>query len=112
MRAQRVSHDELGQLTEAFNSMLSMIQARDAELNTHREELEQRVRERTRDLDQRNQEMRTVLDNVDQGLLTVDREGRIGGQHSAALATWFGTRAHACASATTSIDVRPASACG
>lgn len=91
VRAQRVSHDELGQLTEAFNSMLSMIQARDAELNTHREELEQRVRERTRDLDQRNQEMRIVLDNVDQGLLTVDREGRIGGEHSAALATWFGT---------------------
>ncbi|HKO89696.1 MAG TPA: ATP-binding protein, partial [Polyangiaceae bacterium] len=90
VRAQRVSDDELGGLTDAFNSMLSMIQARDAELNTHRQELEQRVRERTRDLDQRNQEMRIVLDNVDQGLLTVDREGRIGAEHSAALATWFG----------------------
>jgi len=90
VRAQRVSNDELGRLTDAFNSMLSMIGARDAELNQHREELEQRVRERTRDLDQRNREMRIVLDNVDQGLMTVDRDGRIGAEHSAALASWFG----------------------
>jgi two-component system chemotaxis sensor kinase CheA len=90
VRAQRVSNDELGRLTDAFNDMLSMIQARDRELEGHRANLEDQVKERTRDLDQRNQEMRLVLSNVDQGLVIVDREGVMGPERSAALTSWFG----------------------
>lgn len=91
VRARRVSNDELGRLTDAFNDMLSMIQARDRELEGHRANLEDQVRERTRDLDQRNQEMRLVLSNVDQGLVIIDRDGVMGPERSAALTTWFGT---------------------
>jgi two-component system chemotaxis sensor kinase CheA len=91
VRAQRVSNDELGRLTDAFNDMLSMIQARDRELESHRVHLEDLVAERTRDLDQRNQEMRLVLGNVDQGLVIVDRDGVMGPERSAALEAWFGT---------------------
>jgi len=90
VRAERVSDDELGQLTDAFNAMLAMIQARDHELELHREGLEELVKERTRDLDKRNQEMRLVLDNVDQGLLMLDRDGVPSAERSAIFDRWFG----------------------
>jgi two-component system, chemotaxis family, sensor kinase CheA len=90
IRAERVSNDELGRLTDAFNAMLAMIQARDLELTSHRAHLEHLVADRTRDLDDRNQEMRLVLDNVDQGFVTLDREDRIGAERSAAFDVWFG----------------------
>lgn len=51
--------------------------------------LEERVVERTRELDVRNLEMRAVLDNVDQALFTVDLAGRLSRERSAALDRWF-----------------------
>ena len=42
--------DEIGTLVAGFNEMLGQIQARDAELNTHRDELEQLVEARTAEL--------------------------------------------------------------
>jgi two-component system chemotaxis sensor kinase CheA len=90
VRAQRVSNDELGKLTDAFNAMLAMIQTRDHELERHRLELEDLVAARTRSLDERNREMRLVFDNVDQGFVTLDRDCRLGSEHSAIVAKWFG----------------------
>jgi signal transduction histidine kinase/CheY-like chemotaxis protein len=52
IRAVKESGDELGNLTDDFNRMLSQIQERDAALHHANEELEKRVRERTRDLEQ------------------------------------------------------------
>lgn len=52
IRAVKESGDELGNLTDDFNQMLSQIQERDAALHHANEELEKRVRERTRDLEQ------------------------------------------------------------
>jgi signal transduction histidine kinase/ActR/RegA family two-component response regulator len=51
VRATKQSDDELGDLTDAFNVMLAEIQARDRELRRNRDELEQRVKERTVDLE-------------------------------------------------------------
>lgn len=90
VRAERVSNDELGKLTDAFNAMLAMIQARDHELERHRAQLEDLVAARTRSLDERNQEMRLVFDNVDQGFVALDRDCRIGSEHSAIMSQWFG----------------------
>ncbi len=53
------------------------------------ERLEERVAERTRELAVRNREMRTVLDNVEQALFTVDLDGRLSQERSAALDRWF-----------------------
>jgi two-component system, chemotaxis family, sensor kinase CheA len=53
--------------------------------------LERIVRLRTGELDAANQDMRMVLDNVQQGFLTIDREGRLATQRSAAVDRWFGT---------------------
>ncbi|HEV2329358.1 MAG TPA: ATP-binding protein [Verrucomicrobiae bacterium] len=52
VRAVKESNDELGNLIDGFNEMLSQIQERDFALHHANEELEKRVRERTRDLEQ------------------------------------------------------------
>ena len=51
--------------------------------------LEKIVQKRTQQLDQRNQDMRLVLDNVSQGLMTISLDGEISSEHSAILSKWF-----------------------
>jgi len=58
LRAERLSADELGQLTDDFNRMLRTIEERDADLQRAKEELERRVEERTRELAQELTERR------------------------------------------------------
>lgn len=53
--------------------------------------LERIVRKRTAQLDHKNRQMRLVLDNVDQGLLTVFRDGVIAPERSAAVDRWMGS---------------------
>jgi signal transduction histidine kinase/DNA-binding response OmpR family regulator len=50
MRAVKRSNDELGMLVDTFNGMLAQIQVRDVELREAKDALEQRVEERTREL--------------------------------------------------------------
>jgi signal transduction histidine kinase/CheY-like chemotaxis protein/HAMP domain-containing protein len=50
VRADKHGGDELGQLVDSFNEMLSQIQRRDSELQQAHDKLEIRVGERTRDL--------------------------------------------------------------
>jgi signal transduction histidine kinase/DNA-binding response OmpR family regulator len=49
-RALKASDDEVGQLTDTFNTMLAEIESRDEELLRHRDRLEQEVAARTREL--------------------------------------------------------------
>ncbi len=51
LRVPHHSRDELGKLTDSFNAMLEQIEARDGELMRSHTQLEQRVIERTRDLE-------------------------------------------------------------
>jgi predicted ATPase/HPt (histidine-containing phosphotransfer) domain-containing protein len=60
------------------------------ELQAANANLERRVRERTTELSERNQDMRRVLDNVKQGLLTIDLEGRLAQEHSRVVDEWLG----------------------
>ena len=60
-----------------------------AALAVSKERLEARVIERTRELDVRNRDLRTVLDNVGQALFTVERTGQLSNERSAALDLWF-----------------------
>jgi two-component system chemotaxis sensor kinase CheA len=46
-----------------------------------------------RQADERNRDMRLVLDNVEQGLLTIDLAGRLAQERSAAVDRWFGAYA-------------------
>ena len=53
IRANKVGKDEVGQLIDGFNEMLEQIQKRDAELQKHRDHLEDEVARRTAELAQR-----------------------------------------------------------
>ncbi len=55
--------------------------------------LERIVQARTAELDTKNQDMRMLLDNVQQGFLTIDRAGQLTPERSAALDRWFGVPA-------------------
>ena len=93
LRAQKTTSDEVGSLTEAFNEMLSGIQLRDQELHAHRENLERTVHARTIELSKRNEDMRLVLDSVEQGLATVDENGQLSTERSRAFDAFFGAPA-------------------
>ncbi len=90
LRAKSMTDDELGLLTHAFNEMLQSVQARDEELEHHRTNLANLVEARTAELAQRTREMRLVFDTVDQGFVTIDREGRMSNERSARFDAWFG----------------------
>lgn len=66
------SKDEIGQLAAAFRAMSHAITSR-----------EERIVARNRD-------MRLVLDNVDQGFLTLDLEMRVSEERSRVVEEWFG----------------------
>jgi two-component system chemotaxis sensor kinase CheA len=66
------SHDEIGQLALAFRSMARAINTR-----------EERIVARNRD-------MRLVLDNVEQGFLTLDLQARHSEERSRVVDEWFG----------------------
>jgi two-component system, chemotaxis family, sensor kinase CheA len=55
--------------------------------------LEKIVQARTHALDAKNRDMRLLLDNVQQGFLTIDREGKLAQERSAAVERWFGVPA-------------------
>jgi HPt (histidine-containing phosphotransfer) domain-containing protein/two-component sensor histidine kinase len=52
--------------------------------------LERNVGDRTQQLAQRSDELRLMLDTIEQGVLTFDRAGRVAPERSAVLATWLG----------------------
>ena len=69
------------------------IDKRNRKVTHYANNLEQMVELRTAELDERNREMRLVLDSVAQGFVMVDAAGRIGPEHSAIVDAWFGAPA-------------------
>jgi signal transduction histidine kinase/DNA-binding response OmpR family regulator len=66
-RAVKVSGDELGQLTDVFNGMLSDIEQRDEELRLHRDSLEEEVKARTAELVESNADLRLAKETAEAG---------------------------------------------
>jgi len=58
-------------------------------LTAAKEKLEERVLERTKELDARNHKLRVVLDHVGEALFTVDLDGRVSAERSAVFEEWF-----------------------
>jgi two-component system chemotaxis sensor kinase CheA len=87
------SGDELEALGDAFNQMVSELNDSYARLEGLNRTLEQRVEERTRELAHRNQELRLVLDTINEGLLGVTAEGHLTPERSAMIDRWFGPAA-------------------
>ncbi|MEM1095362.1 MAG: ATP-binding protein [Bacteroidota bacterium] len=65
VRAKRMSDGELGLLAETFNTMLSEIQQRDAQLAAHRDHLEEQVQARTIELKAANTSLRTEKERAE-----------------------------------------------
>jgi two-component system chemotaxis sensor kinase CheA len=91
---QDLSSDEIGQMARAFKAMVDRIRALIGQIKESAKQeavrLEQLVAQRTAELDHRNAEMRLVLDNVDQGLVTLTRAGLVSQGWSRVLEDWLG----------------------
>ncbi|MBC3787912.1 ATP-binding protein [Spirosoma utsteinense] len=60
VRATKYQEDEVGLLTDAFNQMLSQIEGQNTEIRLWTHQLEERIRERTQELEQTNAAMTMV----------------------------------------------------
>jgi PAS domain S-box-containing protein len=77
VRAIKKSDDELGQLIDGFNEMLSQIQQRDNALQSARDTLENRVEERTLELANSLSLLNATLNSTADGILAVELSGRV-----------------------------------
>jgi HAMP domain-containing protein/HPt (histidine-containing phosphotransfer) domain-containing protein len=84
------SGDELEMLGFSFNRMVDELSSSYRELEEMNRTLEQKVEERTLALACRNRDMRVVLDNVDQGFITLSLAGAMASERSAVVEKWFG----------------------
>jgi two-component system chemotaxis sensor kinase CheA len=93
IRVNITSGDELEILGGAFNNMVAELKDSYERLETMNRTLEIKVQERTRELANRNRDMRLVLDNVNQGFLTLSTTGHLAQERSAIVDRWFGSYA-------------------
>lgn len=89
VRVDIASGDELEQLGNSFNSMVGQLKRSYDDLEKLNKTLEHRVEARTARLLARNEEMRIVLDTVDQGLVAIYPDGTLSAERSAAFDRWF-----------------------
>jgi two-component system chemotaxis sensor kinase CheA len=82
--------DYLGQANQTLEQRDAELLKASEELRSANESLERRVRDRTMELDSKNRDLRLVLDNVDQALLTVDLHGYLAPERSQRFDRWFG----------------------
>jgi HPt (histidine-containing phosphotransfer) domain-containing protein/HAMP domain-containing protein len=93
VRVSITSGDELQVLGFSFNRMVEELSSSYRELEEMNRTLEHKVEERTLALAGRNRDMRLVLDNVDQGFITLSMDGVMASERSAVVDRWFGTGA-------------------
>lgn len=74
---------------DAFNEILLGLEEQARQVQIDRENLEQLVVQRTLALQRRNEAMRLVLDNVGQGLATIEPNGMLSPERSRVFDEWF-----------------------
>jgi PAS domain S-box-containing protein len=84
VRAVKMSNDELGVLTDAFNHMLTQIEIQNRQIAVFNRELEQKVEERTAQLNKSNEELKrqnefvqTILDASMDIMAVYDKDMRV-----------------------------------
>ena len=91
IRVEIHSGDELERLGNSFNRMASELSESYARLEEMNRTLELKVEAHTAELGARNRDMRLVLDNVNQGFLTVSARGILAQERSTIVDRWFGS---------------------
>jgi PAS domain S-box-containing protein len=84
VRVTRESGGEIGDLIDGFNEMVGQIHLRDEQLGRHREELEEKVVQRTAQLRESEERTRIILSTAVDGILTTDMAGIIDSFNPAA----------------------------
>ncbi len=84
------THDEIEKLADQFNTMAVSLKEHEAEIQLHRTQLEEMVRQRTHELQEEKGKLQAVLDNVPSAFVLLDKELRIQ-TVSAAFASVTGT---------------------
>lgn len=77
IRALKQDEDELGRLVDGFNQMLTQIQLRDSALQAARNQLEDRVTERTRELAHSLSLLNSTLNSTTEGILAIQSCGTV-----------------------------------
>jgi PAS domain S-box-containing protein len=85
------SKDEIGELGHSFNSMVDDLRAASLkeqsildELQHLNQDLENRVQDRTKDLEESETKIRAILDNIGEGIIVLDEKGTIESLNPAA----------------------------
>jgi two-component system chemotaxis sensor kinase CheA len=89
------SKDELELLGASFNRMARDLGTSYRNLEEMNRTLEQKVAARTSELADKNRDMRLVLDNVDQGFVTLSPDGLMALERSRQVGAWFGETSRA-----------------
>jgi PAS domain S-box-containing protein len=71
------THDEIEKLADQFNIMASSLRAHEQEIQRHRTQLEEMVRQRTLELQEEKGKLQAVLDNVPSAFVLLDKSFRI-----------------------------------
>lgn len=77
--------DEIGVLARSFDSMMGQIEEAQINLKFANKNLESRVAERTLDLDVSERRQRSIVENMVDGLITIDNKGLIQSFNTAAI---------------------------
>lgn len=72
-----IGTDEIAALGNKFNTMANRLQESSQAINAHRDQLEEEVRARTRELEQERASLEAVIEHTADGILAIDREGVI-----------------------------------
>jgi len=87
--------DEIGILAHGFDAMVRRLRELIRHIHQAAQEenkrLELLVQQRTHELDRRNADLHLVLDNVEQGFVTIDRNARVIGERSRVVGSWLGS---------------------
>ncbi|PCJ45744.1 MAG: hypothetical protein COA99_04170 [Moraxellaceae bacterium] len=97
VRVRRFADDELGDLTDSFNSMLKELGARDAELSRHHLELELEVEDRTAELQAANvslEETVRALKNANQAIRVSEENTKVAEESAEAKGQFLAAMSH------------------
>ncbi|MDE5417628.1 ATP-binding protein [Labilibaculum sp. DW002] len=76
-RVEVETHDEIADLARQFNVMAQSLEKREIEISMHQDMLKKKVKLRTSELETEKNKLQTILDNIPNGILMLDKNGFI-----------------------------------